>query len=122
MNSNSEQSHTPLQWVQELSSAISDEAEALVSADADALLEAVARKETAARALEGLSENEAAQIDKVVIAQLREANLSNAALMQAAQAHASWTLEQLGRLETATTYSGMGQIQPQTVPRYYGSA
>lgn len=122
MNKATDQSRTPSQWLEELSQAINDEAEALVSADADALLAAVARKETAAEALETLTEAEASKLDPVAVAALREANLSNAALMQASQAHASWTLQQLGRLESAATYTDHGRAQPQTLPRYYGAA
>lgn len=113
---------SPEDWLEELSQAIAEEAEALVSADADALLLAVARKERAAEGLEGLSEEDAAKLDSNKVAGLREANLSNAALMQAAQAHACWSLQQLGRLDSASTYSGQGQTQSQTVPRYFGAA
>lgn len=109
-------------WLDELSAAIADEAEALVAADADTLLEAVARKERAAEALEQLQEAEASALDPVQLASLREANLANAALMQAVQAHTCWTLEQLGRLESASTYSGHGRTLQQAVPRYFGAA
>ena len=117
-----EQDRNASQWLDELSDAIAEEAEALVSADADALLEAVARKERAAEALVNVNEAEASKLDPIKVSALREANLANAALMQAAQAHACWTLKQLGRLESTPTYTGHGRSQPLTVPRYYGAA
>lgn len=118
----SQQKLSPQQWLEELASAIADEADAMVAADAESLMKAVARKESAARVLETLPPDVAAGLDPMEVVALREANLSNGALMTAAQAHASWTLEKLGRMESSATYTGHGQVQPQAVPRYYGSA
>ncbi|GEM_PF-3716570 len=121
MDSTTAHSKTPEQWIEFLSEAITDEAEAMASANADELLDAVNRKEQAAEALEHLSEAETAGLDPLRLAALREANLANAALMQVAQAHACWALSQLGRLETGTTYTPSGQAI-QTRPQYFGAA
>lgn len=104
-----------------LSDAITDEAEALASANADALMDAVERKQAAAEALADLDEDAIAGLDKLQVASLREANLSNAALMQVAQGHVLWALDKMGRLESPGTYARDGAPPVETRSQYLGS-
>ena len=105
-----------------LSLAIADEATALASADAEGLLDAVARKEAAAEMIARLDSETTELIDKGKIEKLREANLENAALMQLAQEHVLWSLGQLGRIDSETGYSSSGHKVLNTKGQFFGMA
>lgn len=109
-------------WLAALSDAIRDEAEALASANADALMEAVERKAAAAEALGTMDQDILSRLDLVSVAELREANLSNAALMQVSQAQVIWALGQLGRVESQPTYARNGYSALTTRGQYFGAA
>lgn len=112
----------PDEWLDEMERAIADEHSALASANADCLMNAVERKEAAAMALELLEQSQREDLDIERLVQLQAANQANAALMQVAQMHAHWALEQLGRVDAQNTYSADGSSQLASVPQYIGTA
>lgn len=101
-----------------LAAALGEERRALLEHDVAALVAANEEKLVALRGLEAQPPVNAGPR----VAELRELNQANGALLARRQREVRWALRHLGRSETETAYTGRGQFASQTQARMLGCA
>jgi len=101
-----------------LAAALSEERRALLDHDVTALVAANEEKLSALRGLEAHPPVDAG----ARVAELRELNQANGALLARRQREVRWALRHLGRSEASPAYTGRGQFASQTRARVLGCA
>ena len=103
----------PQASLERLASALSDERDALIAHDVEALMRSTRDKIVALRELEAFPDGELSG----PLAELAEFNLANGALLARRRREVNWALRHLGRLESGPAYDASGRADHLSRPR-----
>lgn len=103
----------PQASLERLALALSDEREALIGHDVEALMRSTRDKIVALRELEAVPSGELSG----PLAELAELNRANGALLARRRREVNWALRHLGRVESAPAYDASGRSESTRRPR-----
>lgn len=103
----------PQASLERLASALTEEREALIGHDVEALMRSTRAKIVALRELEAFPSGELSG----PLAELAELNRANGALLARRRREVNWALRHLGRVESAPAYDASGRSESTRRPR-----